>query len=130
MINSGKINRWNSLKKYGFITPINGGGDIYFHISELSTEYEVLIGETVTYTIGEDSNGRTVAVDINDSRSNSKNPDLSEPMVNKTNLYLLIATAVIIIIEIILIANKPDSGSSSSITSSSTYSPSISSNTN
>ena len=53
---SGSVARWRNDRGFGFITPVEGGNDIFVHQSVIvSTGFRQLVeGETVEYTIMED----------------------------------------------------------------------------
>lgn len=53
----GKVKKWDSVKKFGFLTPQEGGKDLFFHISELPAGQSVQVGEIVTYEVGRDRQG-------------------------------------------------------------------------
>ncbi len=77
-----KSKTYNTQKKFGFITPQEGGKDLFFHISEI-----------VTYDIGKDRQERAVAVNINNShtkRSNSSPKRKSSSGKFKRELFTVI----------------------------------------
>ncbi len=64
---SSGIVKWFSGKKgYGFITPDEGGEDLFVHHSEIKTEgYATLReGQKVEYEIGEGKEGRPCATNV------------------------------------------------------------------
>jgi cold shock protein len=54
-MNKGKVKFFNTNKGFGFITQ-NGGGDIFFHVSQLQSE-SAKEGDTVEFEIGEGKKG-------------------------------------------------------------------------
>lgn len=61
------IVKWFSGKKgYGFITPDDGGDDVFVHHSEIKTTgYATLYeGQKVEYEIGEGQKGRACATNV------------------------------------------------------------------
>jgi CspA family cold shock protein len=65
-MNSGTVKFFNTAKGFGFIAPVNGGGDAFVHISELQrsgidTLHE---GDKVTYDLETGRDGRASAVNL------------------------------------------------------------------
>jgi uncharacterized membrane protein YsdA (DUF1294 family)/cold shock CspA family protein len=62
MRNTGKIRSWNEQKGFGFIRSSAGGKELFLHISALRNRSRVpRIGQTVTYTLATDKQGRPCA---------------------------------------------------------------------
>jgi CspA family cold shock protein len=59
VVGTGTVKWFNSKKGFGFITPDDGGDDLFVHHSEIKTEgYATLNeGQTVEYEIGEGKKG-------------------------------------------------------------------------
>jgi cold shock protein len=54
----GVVKWYNETKNYGFITPDHGGGDLFFHRTDLETvEQTIEQGERVEYEIGSGAKG-------------------------------------------------------------------------
>ena len=62
---TGNVKWFNEAKGYGFITPEDGGGDLFFHHSQLTDKSikSLSDGQGVTYVIGESPKG-PVAQDV------------------------------------------------------------------
>jgi CspA family cold shock protein len=55
---TGTIKWFSSQKGYGFLTPAEGGNDLFAHITELPSGTTSLAdGQTVTYEVGEGRKG-------------------------------------------------------------------------
>ena len=60
----GKIARWDDDKGFGFITPFNGGPEVFVHIKAFGNRNRrPEADDVVTYSIAKDKQGRTRAVD-------------------------------------------------------------------
>ncbi len=62
---SGVLTKWNENRNYGFIKPLDGGPDVFLHITGLSdSAKEPVVGEVFSYGIErDDRSGRPQAVD-------------------------------------------------------------------
>lgn len=61
----GIVKHWQDAKGFGFITPADGGPDIFFHISEVNnSRRRDLTGQRVTYIVQEGNNGKPAAGDV------------------------------------------------------------------
>lgn len=49
----GTVNRFNKIKGYGFISPDDGGAEIFVHFSEiqLAGYKELKVGQRITFTL-------------------------------------------------------------------------------
>ena len=58
--------RFNTVKGYGFITPDNGGGDVFVHQTQIYARgfRSLAEGENVEFEIEMDQNGRERAVSV------------------------------------------------------------------
>jgi CspA family cold shock protein len=53
---NGKIERWIAVRGYGFITPDDGGPNVFAHINSVTDDYEfddLPVGARVKYEIGD-----------------------------------------------------------------------------
>ncbi len=56
---TGTVNRFNKIKGYGFITPDNGGNEIFVHFSQvqMSGYKELQVGQRISYDIEKGDRG-------------------------------------------------------------------------
>lgn len=66
MAHEGHIKTWKLGKGFGFISPADGGGDVFCHVTNIGTREYMNIGEKVTFDIVEDerSGGKDRAVNV------------------------------------------------------------------
>ena len=61
----GKITEWNDLRGFGFVSPLEGGERVFFHVSAFLTgSRRPTEGEFVSYTVGKDERGRRCATQV------------------------------------------------------------------
>ncbi|HET8686786.1 MAG TPA: cold shock domain-containing protein [Methanosarcina sp.] len=78
----GTLNKWNEQRAFGFITPSEGGPDIFVHISALQSKRIPNIGELCSYEVETGSNGKLRAVKVlsltdnvySDTKENKRRP--------------------------------------------------------
>ena len=64
MRKKGKLRSWNDQKGFGFIDPVDGGKEVFLHISAFSNRSRrPEVGQYVTYTLTADKKGRPRASD-------------------------------------------------------------------
>ena len=58
-MSNGTVKWFNATKGFGFITPDEGGDDLFVHHSEIKTEGYASLddGQAVTYEVGEGKKG-------------------------------------------------------------------------
>ena len=53
-----------SAKGFGFVTPDDGGGEIFFHVSQLQGDEEPNAGDRASFMVGKGRDGRPRAEQI------------------------------------------------------------------
>ncbi|XP_010531090.1 PREDICTED: cold shock domain-containing protein 3 [Tarenaya hassleriana] len=63
---TGKVNWFNDIKGYGFITPDDGSEELFVHQSSIVSDgfRSLTVGDTVEFAITQGSDGKTKAVDV------------------------------------------------------------------
>lgn len=65
MRRKGTIRSWNEQKAFGFIRPIDGGKDIFVHVSGLAgRNRRPKLGQRVSYSVSTDKQGRPCAMQV------------------------------------------------------------------
>lgn len=76
----GTLTKWNDDRGFGFITPTQGGPEIFAHVSAFPRDGQrPLIGERVTFEIGTGNDGKKQATNILCPTRPEKPYRLSEP---------------------------------------------------
>lgn len=99
----GKITSWKDEKGFGFITPNDGGKQIFVHIKAFNTRKKIpAINQTVTYTISTDKKGRPCAERV--SRAGEL---LSKNIKKRTNVSVFfIPILFIVFVGVFAFTNK------------------------
>lgn len=63
-MNKGTVKFWNHKKGYGFITPTDGGDDVFVHITALPNKRAVKEGQTLFYTVEKNEKGKLSAANV------------------------------------------------------------------
>ena len=65
MRHQGRIAKWNDERGFGFISPSEGGGSVFVHISSFPrSDRRPGVNEAVSYTLAFDSHGRPQANEV------------------------------------------------------------------
>ena len=75
IMNFGTIKHWNDDKGYGFITPDNGGNDVFLHIKAFKKwSHRPEIGQVVSYNTTSGDKGRLRALNVRFMENESYSP--------------------------------------------------------
>lgn len=78
----GTLTKWNDEKGYGFITPTQGGPEVFVHISAFPKfNGRPIIGEKVIFAVEVDNQGKKKAYQI--TLPNRTSPNAPKPNTNK-----------------------------------------------
>jgi cold shock CspA family protein len=96
MRHQGKIKSWDKTKGFGFITPDDGGKDVFFHITNINNSKGLLdLGSLVSYEMPNDASKRQQAVNVEivDEKATQgiqASSLFSYPMILMTGLIVLV----------------------------------------
>ena len=91
-INKGTIVSWQNEKGFGFITPDDGGKDIFFHIKDFSKRHKLpTVALLVHYHNSVDKNGRRCAINVSPIRGHKR-----QTLASKQYRFALLISTVFI----------------------------------
>ena len=94
MRKKGKTTTWKGEKGFGFITPNDGGKQIFFHIKAFRIQKKPpVINQIVTYTLSTDKQGRRCAEQVTGAGEIS-----SRNNTRKSNIFAFIAPLLFVFI--------------------------------
>jgi cold shock CspA family protein len=101
-LQKGKITRWNDEKGFGFITPADGGKDIFIHISALKrSERRPIVDDIILYQVHADNDGKIRAVNAKIEGVNNLNSQLVKRQ-SRTKISNLFSKAFIALLVVLL----------------------------
>jgi uncharacterized membrane protein YsdA (DUF1294 family)/cold shock CspA family protein len=93
----GRISHWNDEKGYGFIAPIDGGKELFFHVSSLADRHRrPREHEPVSYRASTGRNGKPCAVDIDYLRSPAGTALPRSPVVLLALSFLVVVLVAVL----------------------------------
>jgi len=98
----GKITSWNDTKGFGFVTPAEGGKQVFIHISAFSNcGQRPEVNQRISYILSTDKQGRTCAIKValagdKFKKKNKRDSNSSLPIMAAI-LFLLIACIAVLI---------------------------------
>lgn len=61
----GRLDNWNDARGFGFLTPSDGGPNIFVHVSAMpKTGKQISAGQAYTFRVETDATGRSRAIDV------------------------------------------------------------------
>lgn len=78
---TGTLKSWNAERGFGFITPLNGGQDIFVHISDYPKRGgPPKLGDMLNFDVALNNDGKKKAINVQrPGASQPKSPDTSRP---------------------------------------------------
>jgi len=102
-VNKGTVKFWNHKKGYGFITPDDGGDDVFVHITALPNKRAVKEGQTLFYTIEKNDKGKFSAANVSFDASGTGSRKAATG--NSSKRFMFIAGIVLIAIIALTLSN-------------------------
>lgn len=89
----GKITTWKDDKGFGFITPMEGGREVFFHITDVSPRYiRPSASQVVTFTLSHDQQQRPRAYNV--QIASQSNYQLLLAIIAVCLFFLILALAI------------------------------------
>jgi cold shock CspA family protein len=93
----GALKTWKEDRGFGFISPDDGGKDIFIHISALKgTSRRPITGDVIYYQVAKDNRGKYKAINAHIEGVEILEDKSASLLNNKKFLMLMALTAVII----------------------------------
>ena len=91
-LNKGELKRWNEDRGFGFISPENGGNDVFIHISSLKgMSRRPVVGDVIHYQLRTDNRGRNQAINAKIEGVILIKPSSNGKMLKLINFLLVMA---------------------------------------
>lgn len=95
----GVLKTWKEDRGFGFITPDNGGRDVFIHITALGEiDRRPLPGDTIHYQVARDRNGKFRAINAQIDGVLTNNQATKSASKDKSALKWLLAAAGVLAI--------------------------------
>jgi len=103
----GKITKWNDLRGFGFVSPLEGGQRVFLHVSAFPTgSRRPTEGEFISYTLGTDERGRLCATQITYVVSYAKRPGVRTQTRNAELIAGCVAAAFLGVVALLAIVGR------------------------
>jgi len=98
----GILITWKEDRGFGFIKPVDGGRDIFIHISAIKdASRRPITGDVMYYQVAKDNRGKYKAVNVqiegldkNNNNTNDKTPGFSKKILIAATLGLLVVAGL------------------------------------
>ena len=91
----GRLKVWNEDKGYGFIEPLNGGQDVFVHVSNYPRRGgKPVVGEALSFAVALNKDGKKNAINVQRPHSNKKRNAL--PRQQRVSFWGVLASIALI----------------------------------
>ncbi len=96
----GTLTRWNEARGFGFIEPAQGTHELFVHVSAFPRGEQPVVGQMLSFTVVDGSDGRPRAIDVRTPGSASRTTERRPPPSStaRSNPVRAVAALVLVLV--------------------------------